>query len=61
MAESEFAVIATQCLDRRLGNQEMVRREIAAWEARRNVAKATVEWRFTTTKARRKLRHIYPL
>jgi DDE superfamily endonuclease len=61
MAEIEFAVVATQCLDRRLGNQEMVRREIAAWEARRNRAKATVDWRFTTTKARRKLKHIYPL
>jgi hypothetical protein len=61
MAEIEFAMVATQCLDRRLGNQETVRREIAAWEARRNAAKATVDWRFTTTKARRKLKHIYPL
>jgi hypothetical protein len=61
MAEIAFAMGATQCLDRRLGNQETVRREIAAWEARRNAAKATVDWRFTTTKARRKLKHIYPL
>jgi hypothetical protein len=61
MAEIEFAMVATQCLDRRLGNQATVRREIAAWEARRNAAKATVDWRFTTTKARRKLKHIYPL
>jgi hypothetical protein len=61
MAEIEFAMVATQCLDRGLGNQETVRREIAAWEARRNAAKATVDWRFTTTKARRKLKHIYPL
>jgi hypothetical protein len=61
MAEIEFAMVVTQCLDRRLGNQETVRREIAAWAARRNAAKATVDWRFTTTKARRKLKHIYPL
>jgi hypothetical protein len=61
MAEIEFAIVATQCLDRRLGNQETVRREIAAWEAWRNAAKATVDWRFTTPKARRKLKHIYPL
>jgi hypothetical protein len=61
MAEIEFAMVATQCLDRRLGNQETVRREIAGWEARRNAAKASVDWRFTTTKARRKLKHIYPL
>jgi DDE superfamily endonuclease len=61
MAEIEFAVVSTQCLDRRLGNQETVRRAVAAWETRRNAAKATVEWRFTTAKARRKLKHIYPL
>ncbi len=32
MAEIEFAVVSTQCLDRRLGDQETVRRTIAAWE-----------------------------
>jgi hypothetical protein len=61
MAEIEFAMVVTQCLDRRLGDQETVRRETAAWEVRRNAAKATVDWRFTTTKARRKLKHVYPL
>jgi DDE superfamily endonuclease len=61
MAAIEFAVVSTQCLDRRLGDQETVRRAVAAWETRRNEAKATVDWRFTTIKARRKLRHIYPL
>jgi phage baseplate assembly protein W len=61
MAEIEFAVVTTQCLDRRLGHQETVRCAITAWETRRNAAKVTVDWRFTTTKARRKLKHIYPL
>jgi DDE superfamily endonuclease len=61
MAEIEFAMVATQCLNRRLANQETIRREVSAWEACRNAAKATVDWRFTTTKARRTLKHIYPL
>jgi hypothetical protein len=61
MAEIEFAVVATQCLDRRLGDQETVRRAIAAWETRRNEQKATADWRFTTAKARRKLKRLYPL
>jgi hypothetical protein len=61
MAEIEFAVVSTQCLDRRLGNQETVRRASAAWERSRNAQKAIVDWRFTTAKARRKLKHIYPL
>jgi DDE superfamily endonuclease len=60
MAEIEFVMVVTQCLDRRLGNPETVRREVAAWEARRHAAKAIVDWRVTTTKARRKLKHVYP-
>jgi hypothetical protein len=61
MAEIEFAVVSTQCLDRRLGDQETVRHAIAAWETRRNAARAIIDWRFTTPNARRKLKHIYPL
>ena len=61
MAEIEFAVVSTQCLDRRLADSETVRRAIAAWETRRKAAKAMVDWRFTTAQARRKLKHVYPL
>ena len=61
MAEIEFAVVSTQCLDRRLGDRGTVRRALTAWQTRRNAEKATVEWRFTTAKARHKLKHIYPL
>jgi hypothetical protein len=60
MAAIAFAVVTTQGLDRRLGHQETVRRAITAWETRRHAAKATVDWRFPATKARRKLKHIYP-
>ena len=60
MAELEFAVIDGQCLDRRLSTPALVRREVAAWEAARNAAKATVQWQFTVAKARKKLRHLYP-
>ena len=61
MAEIEFAALSTQGLDRRLGDQATVRREIAAWETRRNEQKATTDWRFTTAKARRTLKRLYPL
>ena len=60
-AAIEFAVVSTPGLDRRLGDQARVRRAVAAWETQRNAAKAIVDWRFTTAKARRKLRHLYPL
>jgi hypothetical protein len=61
MAEIAFAVVSTQCLDRRLGDQERVRRVITAWETGRNAAKATVDWYFTAAKAQRKLKRLYPL
>lgn len=60
MAESEGAVLATPCLDRRIPDQGTVRRRVAAWEAGRNAAQATIHWRFTTAKARRKLKRLYP-
>jgi hypothetical protein len=33
---------------------------VAAWEERRNDARATVNWRFTTDDARIKLKRLYP-
>ena len=36
MAEIEIGVMAHQCLDRRLGNQHILRNEINAWQKQRN-------------------------
>jgi hypothetical protein len=60
MAELEFPVLDRQCLDRRLADPEILRREIAAWERARNAARGTVQWRFTVTAARTKLHRLYP-
>jgi DDE superfamily endonuclease len=60
MVESELSVLADQCLNRRLPDTATVRPEIAAWERQRNEANATVQWRFTTEKARTKLHRLYP-
>ena len=60
MAELELAVLARQCLDRRLPTLDVVTREVAAWEHRRNHAEAGVSWRFTTGDARTKLARLYP-
>jgi hypothetical protein len=60
MAEVEFAVLTSQCLDQRIGKRASLERKIAAWESRRNEAQATVTWRFTTTQARAKLQRLYP-
>lgn len=60
MAEIEFGILARQCLDRRIPDQEMLVNEVAAWEAHRNEHKTTVNWQFTTTDARIKLKKLYP-
>ncbi len=60
MAELEFSVLGRQCLDRRLPDRETLQRESAAWEAARNAARATVQWRFTVAAARTKLHRLYP-
>ncbi len=60
MAEIEFAVLSRQGLDRRLPRAKTVQRTITAWETQRNAVQAKVNWRFTITKARRKLKRLYP-
>jgi hypothetical protein len=60
MAEIEISVLDRQCLDRRLEEIPIVRSEVQAWEALRNEQHATVDWRFTTTKARSKMQYLYP-
>lgn len=59
MAEIAIGVLLGQCLDQRIPDMAPVCRKAATWENRRNTAKATVNWRFTTTKARTKLHRLY--
>jgi hypothetical protein len=60
MAKIELAVLAGQCLDRRLADRAMLQREAAAWQAARNGADRGVNWCFTTEDARVKLKRLYP-
>jgi hypothetical protein len=60
VAEMELSVLARQCLDRRIPDLEALRREVAAWLARRNAAVVKVDWQFTTADARVKLKKLYP-
>ena len=60
MAESELSILQRQCLKRRIATEEMLKREVAAWEHRRNATQETIDWRFTITDAREKLKRLYP-
>jgi hypothetical protein len=60
MAESELAVLTTQCLRRRIPNKQALQREVAAWQDHRNKHHAKADWQFTTDDARLKLKRLYP-
>ena len=60
IAEIEFSVLSRQCLSRRIPDQETLKREVQAWQDRRNQQSATVNWRFTAEDARIKLKKLYP-
>lgn len=60
MAEIEIGVLRGQCIDRRIDDATALGSEIAAWVQQRNDAKATIEWTFTTEKAREKMGGAYP-
>jgi hypothetical protein len=53
-------VLTRQCLNRRIASAEELERESAAWEGQRNAEASVVKWRFTTTDARIRLKHLYP-
>ena len=61
MAEIELSVVSRQCLNRRLADRDTVKREVGAWEMRRNTDGVTADWRFTTADARIKLKRLSPV
>ena len=60
MAEIELNVLSGQCLNRRIDDITVVRKEVRAWQEFRNNKEAKVNWRFTTKDARIKLSRLYP-
>lgn len=60
IAEIELAVLARQCLDRRIDNSESLQHECSAWDTDRNQRQTGVDWQFTTDDARIKLKRLYP-
>jgi len=60
MAEIELGILSRQCLDRRIDNVAELTAEVSAWQTSRNAARTRVNWRFTTSDARIKLKRLYP-
>ena len=60
IAENELSSLTRQCLSRRIGTIQQLRKQVAAWEKKRNQACVRVNWRFTIDRAREKLHRVYP-
>jgi hypothetical protein len=62
IAELELSALTIQCLSkRRIPTIEKLNRELTAWHINRNTAQKGVDWQFSTTDARRKLKYLYPV
>jgi hypothetical protein len=60
IAEIELSRLTRQCLVRRIDDLDLLNAELAAWQAATNADQRQVDWQFTTSDARIKLRHLYP-
>jgi len=53
-------VLTRQCLDRRISTRKEIGEQAHNWTRRRNRKQTGVDWHFTTTDARTKLKRLYP-
>jgi len=61
IAEIELSAMEKQCLGRRIDTTTKLETELTAWEQVRNKKQKGVDWHFTTTEARVKLKRLYPV
>jgi len=60
MAEIELSILARQCLNRRIPDENTMIEEVKAWQNDRNNDARPMSWRFNTQDARVKLEKLYP-
>jgi len=60
VAEIELSVLKGQCINRRIPDIAMLRKEVSIWNKKRNNRKAKINWQFKTDDARIKLSRLYP-
>ncbi len=61
MAEIEIGIMSRQCLSDYLANKDKIEAEVLAWCTKRNSNYSKVDWQFTTSDARIKLKRLYPI
>jgi DDE superfamily endonuclease len=60
MAECEFSALSRQCLKQRIATQPQLDEIAQQWAKQRTEKRLTVNWQFTTDKARAKFKRFYP-
>ena len=60
IAEIELSVFTGQCLGRRISTIETLASEATTWSLCRNAKQKSVDWQFSTSDARIKLKRLYP-
>jgi hypothetical protein len=60
MAEIEISVMSRQALAKPLADLDSFRSAVSAWTASRNAEHRKINWQFTTSDARIKLKKLYP-
>lgn len=59
MAEIEINMMDRECLNRRIGEADLLKREIECWTRERNKASKKINWSFTRKRADKKLSKYY--
>jgi hypothetical protein len=59
IAEIELSAMTQQCLGRRIATIGELQKQVSAWENKRNADTKSVDWQFSTDKARIKLKWLY--
>jgi len=59
MAEIEINIMDRECLNRRIGHKDILKKEVAAWRKQRNKENKKIKWTFTKKKADKKLSKHY--
>ena len=60
VAENEISVLKRVGIGKRVGSEEELKKQIAAYQQRRNKKEIKIDWQFTTKDARVKLKRLYP-
>lgn len=59
MIETEFSVLARQCLNSRIPTREILERDVLKLVKERNDKKVKINWAFSITDARKKMKRLY--